>query len=295
VFLYHPDDLKAIQSKQDRDRHQRHEVTPESQSACGYLSGLVKMKTCLERVLSGNVAAGRAGRKPRANARHILIEFAGLLEDSRLDDAESMRVLRRDEYWLGSVIRKCMAYAVRAVFWNHGKMLDCQRPDFYELGRATLGVTGKESMEELLEIFRSHFGLGLKPPSISNPPSEVASEVLEDQEIQPVLSAKKPEYALSWGEYTAVKRFVRPSQVRWAAGRLASYKKRGDLDGFLNTLHQIADGRRLTVGGNVSGRNEKKRRMGGFVSTVMTKALVGASCALEAASRVAQFMMTGEL
>jgi hypothetical protein len=293
VLLYHPDDLEVITAK--RVDGLRYDLTPESQSACGYLSGIVRGVKCIERVIAGAIPDDRYGRRTQARAKHALIKLAGLLEESRRDDARSMLVLRRDNYWLGSVIRKCLAFRHKALFWNRGNMLDAPYADFHAIGLEVLGVAGNESMDELLAIFRSHFGLTREPPSSSNPPHVDTSEVLEDQEGKPVEITKQPEYNLTYAEYAALKRICRPSDLRIAAGRLGGYKKRGDLAGFAATIDQIREGKRLTVGGNRTGVREKKPRMGGYVTEVMTKALVGASCAMEVASRIFTFYTTGEL
>jgi hypothetical protein len=188
----------------------------------------------------------------------------------------------------------CKAYARKALFWNRGNYLDVDLPDFHAHGLRVLGVSAGTSLDEVLAAFREY----IEPQISSNPPSEVASEVLEDQETLPCgiqKTSSKPEYALSYDEYLSLKRIVRPSDLRLAAGRLAGYKKRGDIDGFLNTLHQISEGKRLSVGGNRTGYNGKKRRLGSFIGGVMSAALVGASSALEAAARVSEFLYTGSL
>jgi hypothetical protein len=234
-------------------------------------------------------------RRKVARARYNLIWCVGMVVDAERDDGDKQQLIWNNGNWFLSMLVFVKRYARKALFWNRGNMGDADLPDFYAMGLKAMGLTGSESLEEIKEAARRFIWRCRQPKMTSNLPSEVACEVLEDQEIQPCLKQKARQYVLSWAEYAAVKRFVRPSQVRLAAGRLAGYKKRGDLDGFVDTLHQISEGKRLTVGGNRAGVNAKKRKLGGYVSMVMTKALVGASCALESASRVTQFMVTGEI
>ena len=286
--MFHDADIEKLAPNY---REAASDKSQASQMVRGRYSGIQRKITCVIDCARGVVEHDHNGRRRYRQAARSMIYFAGLLADAKRDNEYMQDVLRRGDGWLSSVLRMCKAYARKALFWNRGNFLDTDLPDFYADGLKVLGVSEGATFEEVLSAFKRY----IEPQSISNPPIEVASETPVDQEVQPGLETKRKEYNLTREEYAAVKRIVRPSQLRLAAGRLGAYKKRGDIAGFSNTMHQIAEGRPLTVGGNRAGKNVAKQKMGGYASMVITNALVGASCAMEVASRLASFMLTGEI
>lgn len=288
MFL-HPDDLLKL-APNNGDWTPFDEVS--RQRLRGFLSGLQRKIKCVLDCAAGPEDGDRNWRRRQCNAADAIIYCIGLIEDAKRDDPRFQRFLRRGDGWLSSMLRMCKSYGRKALFWNRGNMLDAPLPDFKAIGMEALGLSGGESLAEVLEAARKH--IAIEPHTLSNPSPQQPEPALGTSEDRPV-DSKKPEYSLTYREYMAVKRLARRSELRLVAGRLADYKRRGDLDGFIHTLYGMMLGKRVSVGGNKSGVNERKRTYGKVGRVVMSNVLLASSSVMDALARVTDFMVTGEM
>jgi hypothetical protein len=287
--MFHPDDAQylAAGNAAKPDAFPRH----ERQLVRGRYSGVQRKIQCVVDCAGGNVATDHNGRRRYRKAAEALIYFTGLMVDARRDDAEMQRMLRRADGWLSSMLRMCKAYARKALYWNHGKFLDGKLPDFYAMGLAALSLDGSEPFAEVLEAVQRFQGAYIEPHTDSKGSSQSVDSGGFGDGIKP-MDSRKPRYELSFAEYSAVKRLARPSELRRVAGRVAFYKRRGDVHGFLNTMYGLMAGQ-VGHGGNKRGVNTAKHRFGGIGSALIGSVLVSSVSAMDAAGKVASFLLDG--
>jgi hypothetical protein len=287
--MFHPDDAQYLAAghaaKQDAfPRHERQLVR-------GRYSGVQRKIQCIVDCAGGSVATDHNGRRRYRKAAEALIYFTGLMVDARRDDAEMQRMLRRADGWLSSMLRMCKAYSRKALYWNHGKFLDGKLPDFYAMGLAALSLDGSESFAEVIEAVQRFQGAYIEPHTNSKGAADGVDIGGFDDGIKP-RDSRKPRYDLSFAEYSAVKRLARASELRRVAGRVAFYKRRGDVHGFLNTMYGLMAGQ-VGHGGNKRGVNTAKHRFGGIGSALIGSVLVSSVSAMDAAGKVASFLLDG--
>ena len=289
--MFHSDDLPYIlPSKADaKTEGLRHR---ERQLVRGRYSGIQRKIQCVMDCVAGSVATDHNGRRRYRKAAEALIYFTGLMVDARQDDAEMQAMLRRGDGWLSSMLRMCKAYSRKALYWNHGKFLDGALPDFYQMGLSALGLDGSESFAEVLQAVQHFQGAYIEPHSYSKGACDGANDGDAQTKVKPCDGQKKA-YVLSFDEYSAVKRLTRASDLRRVAGRVAFYKRRGDVHGFLSTMYGLMSGRRIGVGGNKRGVNTEKQRFGGIGSALIGSILVSSASAVEAASKTVSFLLDG--
>lgn len=295
-MIFHPDDLERLLPTHGK-RPLDFEVTTVGQRICGLFSGTQRKINCIRDVVSGVVPSDHNGRRRIAKARDSLIFFAGLLADARRDDPRSMSALRWEEsFWLGSFLRMCKAYSRKAIVFNRGNMQDLPQVDYYREGCALLGLSGGETVDEVLTAIRAEFYPYIEP-HITTPATQetVAVECSDTSECRPAMGSKtKKQYHLTFNEYHAVKKLAKSSDLRIAAGRLAGYKRRGDIAGFLNTLYSMHSGR-LSTRGRAKNLNVGRQKFGSLGEKVMGAVLLGSSSILEATFKLHHFMVTGEM
>ena len=288
--MFHTDDLPFLDAGNvaKPDAFPRH----ERQLVRGRYSGVQRKIQCVVDCANG-VALDHNGRRRRRKAAEALIYFTGLMVDAMRDDKQMQAMLRRREGWLSSMLRMCKAYAKKALYWNGGNFLDAPLPDFYSMGLVALSLDGSESFEEVLAAVQLFQGAYIEPHM--NSKGSAGDEGVDGQRVgvKPC-GSKKRDYILTFEEYAAVKRLARRSDLRRVAGRIAFYKRRGDVHGFLGAMYGLMSGR-VGQGGNKSGINTVKQKFGGIGSMVIGSVLLSSATALDAASKVGAFLMTGEL
>lgn len=295
---FHPDDLAKLMPSGNA-RSSVFEVTSIGQRICGLFSGTQRKINCILDVVSGTVPNDHNGRRRMAKAKESLIFFAGLIADSRIVDPDSMRILRSDErFWLGSFLRKCKDYSRYAIVFNHGKMQDTPQADYHAQGLALLGLSGSETLDEIIGAIRSEFFKYIEPfitPSNSATLQQVPTP--HKSEVMPVGGQKKKTtYSLTFDEYAAVKRLVKSCDLRLIAGRLAGYKRRGDVAGFLNVLYSVKNGVVFNTRRSGSRKTDGHRsKFGEIGSKVMGSALATASSVMDATYKLHNFLATGEM
>lgn len=295
-MIFHPDDLERLLPTH-RKRPLNLEVTTVGQRISGLFSGAQRKINCIRDVVSGTVPSDHNGRRRIAKARDSLIFFAGLLADARRDDSRSMSALRWEEqFWLGSFLRMCKAYSRKAIVFNRGNMQDLPQVDYYSEGCALLGLSGDETVDEVLSAIRAEFYPYIEPHITTEAPQETeAVEHSDTPECRPGMGQKKKTtYHLTFSEFQAVKKLARPSDLRIAAGRLAGYKRRGDVAGFLNTLYSLRNGR-LSTRGVSKTLNGPRQKFGSIGGKVMSAVLLGSASILEATHKLHVFLSTGEM
>lgn len=288
--MFHTDDLPYILPSM-ADAKTEGLRRREQQLVRGRYSGVQRKIQCVVDCAGGNVATDHNGRRRYRKAAEALIYFTGLMVDARRDDAEMQRMLRRADGWLSSMLRMCKAYARKALYWNHGKFLDSKLPDFYAMGLAALSLDGSESFAEVLEAVQRFQGAYIEPHTNSKGAADGVDSGGVGDGIKP-RDSRKPRYDLSFAEYSAVKRLARPSELRRVAGRVAFYKRRGDVHGFLNTMYGLMAGR-VGHGGNKRGINTEKQRFGGIGTMLIGAVLVSSTSAVEAAGKAVSFLLDG--
>jgi hypothetical protein len=288
--VFHTDDLPYILPSM-ADAKTEGLRRREQQLVRGRYSGVQRKIQCVVDCAGGSVATDHNGRRRYRKAAEALIYFTGLMVDARRDDAEMQRMLRRADGWLSSMLRMCKAYARKALYWNHGKFLDGKLPDFYAMGLAALSLDGSESFAEVIEAVQRFQGAYIEPHTNSKGSSQSVDSGGFGDGIKP-RDSRKPRYDLSFAEYSAVKRLARASELRRVAGRVAFYKRRGDVHGFLNTMYGLMAGQ-VGHGGNKRGINTAKHRFGGIGSALIGSVLVSSVSAMDAAGKVASFLLDG--
>ena len=295
-MIFHPDDLERLLPTHGK-RPLDFEVTTVGQRICGLFSGTQRKINCIRDVVSGTVPFDHNGRRRIAKARDSLLFFAGLLADARRDDPRSMTDLRWEEsFWLGSLLRMCKAYSRKAIVFNRGNMQDLPQVDYHREGCALLGLSGGETVDEVLNAIRAEFYPYIEP-HITTPAAQEteAVERSDTSECRPGMGHKqKKQYHLTFSEFQAIKKLAKSSDLRIAAGRLSGYKRRGDVAGFLNTLYSMRSGR-LSTRGSAKNLNGGRQKFGSLGEKVMSSVLLGSASILEATFKLHQFMATGEM
>lgn len=287
---FHPDDLERLLPTHGK-RPVDFEVTTVGQRISGLFSGAQRKINCIRDVVSGTVPSDHNGRRRIAKARDSLIFFAGLLADARRDDSRSMSALRWEEqFWLGSFLRMCKAYSRKAIVFNRGNMQDLPQVDYLREGCDLLGLSGGETVDEVLTAIRAEFYPYIEP-HITTPATQETevSERSDTSECRPAMGKKQP--IIPWPVYRAIKPLVSTASRRVFMGRVACYMRRGDVFGVLSTIHCLKNG-------GLMNRPGKKRdgwrvTFGEVGKQAISAALLGSNSMLSVAAKLDKFAYDG--